>query len=492
MRTHLLTLLARRAGRLPTTEERRRFLAASAAAGAGLLLSAAGCASPGRRLGSRGRVIVIGAGFAGLACAFELAQAGWEVVVLEARGRVGGRVLSFNDASGNAFVPGRNIEGGGELIGSNHPTWAAYRERFGLHFLDVTEREDLDYPVVLGGEPLQPAEAIAIYEEIDAALPSINADAKEIDAARPWISNRAAHFDARSVSQRIAELNLSPKADRALTAIISGDNAVDASRQSDLALLAAVKGGGLDAYWTESEVFRCDGGNQRLALRLAHELGDRLRVRTPVAEVRATETAVAVRTAGGESIEGDHAVLAIPPGLWNKIVFDPPLPPGLNPQMGVAVKYLARVGSRFWEREGANPDALGDGMVTWTWDATNAQAGPGDACLTAFSGGPAAERARSIAPAARERAYAREISLAFPGFGDAFRESRFMDWPGDPWTLGGYSFAAPGEVTRLGPALHNGRGRLHFAGEHASPAFAGYMEGALESGVRAARTIVDR
>src|SRR6266480_1305026 len=114
---------------------RRDFLKASLLASAGLLLSRhplfADVPAP-RKNGIR--VAVIGAGFSGLACAYELMSAGYDVTVIESRDRVGGRVLSFND-----LVPNKNVEGGGELIGSNHPHWIAYKEKFGLDFLDVTE-----------------------------------------------------------------------------------------------------------------------------------------------------------------------------------------------------------------------------------------------------------------------------------------------------------------------------------------------------------------
>lgn len=489
MRSSIFAALARRAGTAPTSQERRRFLAASAAAGAGLLLSMSGCTAPGRGRGSGGRAIVIGAGFAGLACAYELTRSGWDTVVLEARNRVGGRVLSFNASIGGEFAPGRNIEGGGELVGSNHPHWAAYAERFGLRFLDAVDDDTLAFPMLLGDRALGADEALAIYEEIERVLPMITADARGIDPVEPWRSPRAAHFDARSVARRLGELRLSPDAERALDAMLSGDNAASSARQSDLALLAAVKGGGLEAYWTESEVYRCEGGNQRLAVELARALTGRIRLGTPVASVGLLGDRVVITTGAGEIVEGDHAVLAVPPTVWGKITFDPPLPPGLMPQMGVAVKYLARVRSRFWEAEGKNPDALGDGLFTWTWDGTNNQGGPGEACLTAFSGGPAAERARAIPAEGRDAAYAGSISRVFPGFSPAFIDSRFMDWPADPWTGTGYSFPAPGEVTTILPKLHAGLGRLHFAGEHTSPAFAGYMEGALESGARVARRI---
>jgi monoamine oxidase len=150
MARSLYARLARRYRPQITAVDRREFLKVSLAASAGLFVSswpAFGRTSPSMpRVGRGRRVVVIGAGFSGLACAYELQSAGYKVTVLDSRNRVGGRVLSFSDV-----VTGRNVEGGGELIGSNHPTWVAYAKRFGLKFIDVTESEDLAFPVILGG-----------------------------------------------------------------------------------------------------------------------------------------------------------------------------------------------------------------------------------------------------------------------------------------------------------------------------------------------------
>src|SRR5262245_24814468 len=126
---------------------RRQVLQGSVAVGMALLLSGPRAfARPPKPLGKS--VVVIGGGFAGLAAAHELLSAGYQVTVLEARDRVSGRVVSFTD-----FVSGRSVEGGGELIGSNHPTWVAYAKKFGLEFNDIPESED-STPVVIDGNLL--------------------------------------------------------------------------------------------------------------------------------------------------------------------------------------------------------------------------------------------------------------------------------------------------------------------------------------------------
>jgi monoamine oxidase len=133
--------------------------------------------------------------------------------------------------------------------------------------------------------------------------------------------------------------------------------------------------------------------------------------------------------------------------------------------------------------------SLSDGDVTWTWEGGGAAADGSPSVLTAFSGGPAAERCLAGEAADRDAAYRARLEPAYPGYGGTFERGRFMGWPSDAWTRGGYSFPAPGEVTTMGPMLSRGLGSLSFAGEHACYKFVGYMEGALQSGVSTARRL---
>jgi monoamine oxidase len=277
-----------------------------------------------------------------------------------------------------------------------------------------------------------------------------------------------------------------------MTTELAGDNAVATSRQSYLGNLAQVKGGGLERYWTESEVYRCRGGNDRLARKLVGAIDQtRLRLSTVVREVTVESHKVAVRCANGELFEGDDVVLTAPPATWHNIRFSPRLPRALRPQMGTAVKYLAAVKNRFWEKDGLAPDALTDEMVSMTWDGTDNQGSDAHgALLMAFSGGPAAERCRQRWLRERDAGYIEALTKIYPRFREKFVRGRFMNWPADMWTAGGYSFPAPGEVTRVGPLLRAGLGRLHFAGEYTCYKFVGYMEGALNSGVSVAKRLL--
>jgi monoamine oxidase len=481
------TLFARLAHRFEPRERlesRRRFLKA-AALGAGAL--AFGCSSMGSRPGKGRRVLVVGGGFGGLSAALALADAGASVTVLEARARLGGRVLTFSD-----FTPGKTVEGGGELIGANHPTWVRLASRFGLEMLDVTE-EDAEFPVILLGRALDAAEALALYDEMNAAVVPLNDLASAVDGARPWLSPGAESLDGMSVAAWLEGQDMSPLCRHALITTFSADNAVPASRMSLLGLLAMIRAGGLEDYWTQSEVYRCRGGNQRLALAMGEALGPgAIRTGAPVRSIRTSGGGVRVGLESGESLSADHVVLATPPSVWNRIDFTPALPAGLSPQMGIAVKHLSSVRGRFWRALGKAPDSLSDTDLSMTWEGTDNQPGEHGATLVGFSGAQAAAVLRARAPGDRAGALQSLLERLYPGYTSQVERTRFMDWPGEPWTGAGYAFPAPGEVMRLGPTLEAGIGDLRFAGEHCSPGFVGYMEGALESGQRAANALLKR
>jgi len=467
---------------------RRDFVKASVAASATLLLSRYSFGdTPARSV--KKRIVVIGAGFSGLACAHELLAAGYDVTVIEARDRVGGRVLSLRD-----FVPGKNVEGGGELLGSNHLNWMSYAQKFGLEFIDVTESED-ECPITLGGKRLSAEEQEKVWEEMDAAFNVMNEDAKTVNAEQPWASADAAALDKKSVKEWLdAQKELSDLTRMACDVQLSSDNGQACANQSYLGLLASVAGGGGETYWTESEVYRCKGGNQQLAFKLVEAIGpQKVILGLPVTDVRVTNTGVTITCKDGRTIECDEVIVTVPPTVWSRINFTPGFPKQLYPQMGHNLKWLGHIKTRFWKDAKLAPDSLSDGMISQTWEGTDAQEGDDGACLNCFSGGDPVKTAMEFTRGAdADGKYLDELAKVYTNIKENYVNSRFMNWPKDPWTQTGYSFPAPGQVTTVGPALWKGIGPIHFAGEHCSYQFVGYMEGGLSSGVLLARRLAMR
>jgi monoamine oxidase len=476
------SLYARLHARYGEPIDRREMIRRSLAAAAGLLVTTA---TPfGAQRSSAPRVVVIGAGFAGLAAAYELSRDGADVTVVEARNRVGGRVLSFQD-----LVPGGTMEGGAELIGTNHPIWMEYKERLGLKFIDISE-EDGEAPIVLNGRRLTRAQAAQLWEDMTAALNRLNADATKIpDPFTAWTAPDAAAWDKRSLADWIASLDAPDLTKAGVEAQMVADNGVATAWQSYLGNLTMVRGGGVEKFWTETEVYRCAGGSQQLALKLASAIGStKVHLRQPASSISVGDRGVVV-TAGANKHECDYVVLAVPPLTWNRIAFTPRLHVTAIPQMGSNVKFLMKTKDRFWRVGGLAPDLMTDGAVHLTWHTTQNQKVAG-AGVVAFSGGASADTCRAWPPGERSERYLAAMSPVFPGLRASFERARFMDWPSDPWVKGSYSFPAPGEVTTLGPQLQQPlAGRVFLAGEHTCYAFVGYMEGALQSGVRAAKRI---
>ncbi len=279
---NLYTQLYRRHGK-PDGITRREMLQRSLGAAAALLMSDGLLLG---QAGARGRVIVVGGGFSGLAAAYELSKAGYDVTVAEARNRVGGRVISFSD-----LVAGKNVEGGGELIGSNHPAWVGYAKQFNLKFLDVSE-EDLEAPIILGGKRLTSDESDALWEEMEKAFNTITVDAAKVDADTPWTAANAEALDKRTLASWIDGLSTSPLCKSGLHTMMMSDNGMVTQWQSYLGNLAMVKGGGLEKYWTESEVYRCQGGNQQLARKFVAAIGPaKVLTRTIVRSIVVTDAA---------------------------------------------------------------------------------------------------------------------------------------------------------------------------------------------------------
>ena len=360
------------------------------------------------------RVAVVGAGYAGLAAGCELADRGLDVVVLEARDRVGGRVWS-------AVVGDAVIERGAEFVLAGYDVMRELAARFGLELADT----GMSYYV---REPRGVAVDTAALQEAGLA------------AAR-------AAAAGRSVTEVVASLGLpAPLAD-AVLARVEISAALEAGRLSSEVLAHAAAFEPLPSH-------RIAGGNQRLAEAMAARLGDRVRLRTPVHSL--------------DAMDADHIVLALPlPALrelalpdWKHAALD-------RVVMGQAAKLhvpLARAAPT--SAVMSVPDRY------WCWTAAgaegvlNAFAGsPGALERLAVGGGPALwlERVRGLRP---------DLELG-PG-------AVLTTWPD-----GAYSTAGHDEELLAAPA-----GRLHFAGEHTAGPWAGLMEGALRSGLRAARAIV--
>jgi monoamine oxidase len=386
-------------------------------------------------------VVVVGAGFAGLAAADALAREGVDVTVLEARDRVGGRVWSRE--LGNGAV----VELGAEFVLPGNDTMRAYVDRFGLGFWDKGMRYGEREP--RGGIGVDAPGLRAALAEIAAAVAGPGLDGV---SAAELLDRLSLDAGAREAVQARLEVSCAATADRVEAATLAG--------------LAAHSGD------VSPSVAR---GNQRVALALAAELGDAVRLASPVERVDWRPTGALVQ-AGGRAVEADRIVLAVPASVIGRIAFDPPLPGALRAayaavEYGHAAKLFVPLAAP------APPSAvLSVPERYWTWTATGD--GEVQAVVHAFAGSAPALARLEIERGAG--AWLASLARLRPDLALAPERAVLSTWDDDPWVRAAYSCAAPP------PDAWQPVGVFHACGEHTAGANRALMDGALESGLRAA------
>ncbi len=390
------------------------------------------------------RVAVIGAGFAGLAAADALVTGGANVIVLEARTRVGGRVWS------RELDNGAVVELGAEFILPGNETMLSYVERFGLGLWEkgmlYGDREPRGG---IGATPGSMHEAVA---QIGEALGGVEA--------------------GTSAAKLLDSLPLDPGASEAIRARLEVSAASTADRVDASALA------GLAAH--SSDVCpSVAGGNQSVALALAGGLGSTVHLSSPVDRI-AWDDGGAVVSAAGSELAVDRVVLALPASVVDRIVFDPPLPEELHAAYG-AVHYgnAAKLFVPLTE-ETVTSAVLSVPERYWSWTATAAEGV--QPVVNAFAGSaPALARLKvSEGPAT----WLSSLESLRPDLALSPTDAVLVAWDDDPWVAAAYSCEVPGSVawTPVGP--------FHACGEHTHGASQALMDGALASGLRVAREIL--
>jgi monoamine oxidase len=444
------------------------------------------------------RVAIVGGGFAGLAAAKALQSLQATVTVFEARPQLGGRV-----ESSSSFLHGRILEKGAELIGANHPQWLQLARDFGLGLSVLTEddeyaEEGLAIPIRLGGRRLTPAQVERLYQEMKRAQDDLVRQAAAItDPFNPWLATNAGTLDSTSLQSWIHGFTSDPLLRAALELEYENDNVVPTAQQSLLAVLAQIAGGGGADFWEDTEVFRCTEGNAALATALATHIAagwpaGAIHLNEQVHDVDIVGHDVVVTSGPSLSSGGrrrtrhDFAVLTLPPSVWPALTLGGRQIPVPRIQMGPAVKYIAETRKRYWIGHGDAPSGVSDELGQ-VWEASDNQIG-GPVALSMFAGGRwAAAIPRPADPFVDPR-----IDALLPGFrgADGKQRATLADWPAENFIRTGYCCPAPRQVITVQLLLQQAIGqRIFFAGEHVSPPFFGFMEGALQTGLAAAGRI---
>lgn len=443
-------------------------------------------------------VCIVGAGFAGLAAAYKLHQAGKSVSVLEARSRVGGRVYTHH------LPDGTPINMGGTWIGAGHDRLYALVRELGAETYPQPVQGDslflLDGHVHRYGGTFPHVNPLALMD-VGLGLKMLQwlADSVPLDA--PWDAEKAHEWDSQTLGAWIdSRLHVTTTTGQKIVrAIFSGIFMCDPAEVSLLHALHCLRSlqsvewilkDGPGGAQQDCVI----GGMQSLADRIVARLGDAVRLGAPVRQVQQNADGVTV-TGEGVTVQARRAIVTAPPILAARILYDPPLPP-LKAQLmdrspaGQTIKAHAIYAEPFWRADGLNgsgPDL--DDPPNLTVDNSPPSGKPG--VLVCVVTSHSARRLATLSADERRRVILHGVVKRFgPKAANPIHFTE-QDWSTDEWTRGDmFAHYGPGVLTGYGRALRQPCGRLHWAGTETAPLWYGSIEGAVRSGERAADEVL--
>lgn len=439
--------------------------------------------------------MIVGAGLAGLTAARRLREAGRRVVVLEARARVGGRTLATE-------LAGDTVDLGGQWIGPGQDRVRALVDELGVR--SFPQHHHGRKVIELGGvrrtyRGFLPRVPLGALLDLGVAIERLEWMARRVPLDAPTRAPKAAAWDAVSVADWLRDhVRTAP----ARSVLEIATHAIFASEPQALSLLYFLfytRSGGsltrLSQIRGGAQQERLVGGAQQLSERLADRVGrEHVLLDSPVTAVEQDAARVVVHTPR-RSLAARAAVLAVPPALADQIAFAPALPAARaelhrGTPMGSVIKCVVAYERAFWREQGRSGEAISDGEpVRLVFDDTSHDGR--HPALVCFALGDAARRLGALAePERRAAVLAHLVRL----HGEAAASPRAYvdkDWTADPWSAGCYvGVMPPGLLTRAGEALRRPVGRLHFAGTETAARGCGYLDGAVESGERAAAEVL--
>jgi len=440
------------------------------------------------------KVLVVGAGIAGLTAAFELMEAGHGVTVLEARMRPGGRIYTIRDS----FADGLYAEAGAVDFGDAYTHLLHYIRRFNLPIAEPprTETKSVVYArgrrYLLPPEPewpfsLSPDERKLGMHQLWQKYVLSAADQIGDPLGASWPDSRALTLDSGTLNDVLRKRGLSEASIEMFRLRLDGIDYDHVSAIQSIALEGFVA---RNSNWMSLR-----GGNDQLPAAFARKLGDRIQYGAAVLKVGQDTAKARVSFLHGgtqQQLEADHVILAIPFSVLRKLELDssfsePKRKAIANLHYDSLLRVYVQSRSRFWTQQGVNGSALTDLPIGSIVEHTESQPGT-RGILEAQVRGEEAQSAKTLQPDERIRWTVEYLDKVHPGLKQNFEGGTSACWDDDPWSLGAWAYYAPGDMTTLFPYVAKPEGRVHFAGEHTS-GLGATLEGAVQSGIRAANEV---
>ena len=482
--------------------DRREFLewsavAAGTAASTGLSATEHG-SKPLERQGAPKRVLILGAGLAGLAAGFELTRAGHDVTILEARQRPGGRVLTIRQP----FADGLHAEAGAMWVPATHDWTRKYLRLFHLPLGGDNELRGSMVRCVLGHRVVVPPSEkthwplLLTPEERRLGLPGmrwkyVESAARKIgNPTKPgWPAPALRKYDQMSFAQFLR----SEGASAAAVALLSLEEHWWGDGPDQVSALLVLRNQALYPYG--SPWFTILGGSDRLPKAFASRLGKRIRYGAEVVRIEQDSRQARVvirRGANAETLAADRVICTLPFSVLKNIEVRPSFTPGKQkaiqelPYTSVSRVFLQSK-ERFWRQQKLTGFAMTDLPIMDIFNSTFNQRGR-RGILATYTCGPQARYIARLHPEERIEFALEQTSAIFPEARENFEVGASVCWDLEPFSRGDYCWFRPGQMFSLGPEIARSEGRIHFAGEHTS-AWPAWMQGALASGYRAAQEV---
>jgi monoamine oxidase len=439
----------------------------------------------------------VGAGLSGLCAASELAKRGVSCVVIEARDRVGGRMVR------QPVIEDGWIDLGGQWVGPTQTAILEVVKSLGISTFDsYVEGSTVLYYAgarsVISGSlaPVNPLPAIPGVTEGDLVAAQKLSDqldqlATTVNIAQPWLTPNAAALDNQTVTNWLDANTSSAFAKFLVGSSVSGNG----DDPDEISMLFLLYENATSPQAEEPEKWLLHGAAGQIPPRLAAALGDRVILGQPVFEIAQGASGVTITTEGA-IYSGQYAIVAVPPYLAGAISYQPAMP-AMRLQltqrypMQTVIKNACIYPTAWWREEGVSGTALSQLPACLTADSSPPSGRPG--ILTSFFSGPGAVALETKSLAERRQT---AISNLVTYFGPrAANPSQYIEanWPAEQWSGGAFNgFLGPGVLSTFGPALRAPVGRIHWAGTETATEWAGYFDGAVRAGQDAASEVMVR